>query len=188
MTNEALCSVEINDVANLLDRTTNTLRRGNYGDLKQLSDGIIHCASIFQTEHSITVAVILYALSKVYSRLEQPSYITTKKIINLIENGKQAILSKNEEGTIKNLRQITNEITKVDKKMDLYIRKVIEEAEIKKGSRIYEHGISLSKAANMLGISQWDLMSYIGNTKIHEFAKEDVPAAKRLEYARSLFA
>lgn len=182
-----LCEIELNDISALFDKTIIALRSGNYGSLKQLSDNIIHCASIFQNENTITIAVILYALSKIYSRLSQDSKNATKKIISKIEKARDTIRKGNDIEIQKALKKVIDEIDNVDKKMHVYARKVMEEAGIKKGSKIYEHGVSLSRVAYILGVSQWDLMSYIGNTNVHEFKTESINVVDRVKYAMRLF-
>ena len=77
-------------------------------------------------------------------------------------------------------------ISTIDSKLKLYIGEVITQAEIKKGSKLYAHGISLGRAAEVLGISQWELMFYIGKTKLID-VKGCVGVRERLNYARSLF-
>ncbi len=64
---------------------------------------------------------------------------------------------------------------------------VIESSQVKKGTKIYDHGISLERAASILGISQWELSSYIGNTIIDKYLEEGVPLVRRMKHARELF-
>ena len=47
-----------------------------------------------------------------------------------------------------------------------YIKDVFRKAEINKASRIYEHGISMQKTAELLGISIFELAEYAGSTGI----------------------
>jgi len=78
-------------------------------------------------------------------------------------------------------------ISNFDSKLNLYIQKVIDEAEIKKGSKLYEHGISLAQTADLLGVSQWELMKYIGQTKIADKFVDEVNVKDRLAHTRRLF-
>ncbi|PIN70172.1 hypothetical protein COV93_02620, partial [Candidatus Woesearchaeota archaeon CG11_big_fil_rev_8_21_14_0_20_43_8] len=83
---------------------------------------------------------------------------------------------------IKNLFKIISEINENFRK---YIEEVIEYSEIKKGARIYEHGISMARAAEILGVSEWDLMGYVGKTTLIDAEEED--EKERLNFARKLF-
>ena len=71
--------------------------------------------------------------------------------------------------------------------MKLYVQEVINQAQIKKGSKLCEHGLSCSKSAEILGISQWELMNYIGKTKLSEEEHDIVDLRTRIDYARGLF-
>ena len=57
----------------------------------------------------------------------------------------------------------------------------------KPGAHSFEHGISLGQTAQLLGISQWELMKYIGHTKITEGVTEKVSVRTRLKYVDELF-
>ena len=45
-----------------------------------------------------------------------------------------------------------------------YIQDVLKKAAINKGSRIYEHGVSMGQTAKLLGITPWELAEYSGQT------------------------
>ena len=84
------------------------------------------------------------------------------------------------------IKGVFKEIAKTESKIKVYIEEVIHQAQIKKGSKIFEHGISIARASEMLGISQWELMRYIGKTSITEYAGAEI-TKKRLKIARELF-
>jgi hypothetical protein len=78
-------------------------------------------------------------------------------------------------------------ISQSDEKLLMYVQNVIEKAHIAKGGDIYGHGISIARTAELLGVNQWDLMSFVGKTRIAD--KEEVPKdiTKRLTFAKKLF-
>ena len=84
------------------------------------------------------------------------------------------------------IKDYFDSIEQLDKQLRRYIKEIIEQARIKKGTRVYEHGISIGRAAEILGLSKFDLMDYIGKTGI-----ADVNIGKnisdRLNKARGLF-
>ena len=67
--------------------------------------------------------------------------------------------------------------------------KVINKAKINKGSRIYEHGISIGRTSDLMGISQWELMSYVGKTNIEDIGETQkvTSVRKRIAIAKQLF-
>ena len=156
-------------------------------ELKELSDHTIHNASVFQDEDSITIAVILYAIYKI---VERPSGLDTK-VYDLIrfelKKAKDILIGDDVEGYRKKIDGLSSIISAIDSKLKLYVEEVINKAQIKKGSRLYEHGISLERAAEILDISHWELMSYVGKTRITDEAGESINVKDRIKFARGLF-
>ena len=92
-----------------------------------------------------------------------------------------------DNGFRKSIKNMFNFIRTMDQKLRLYIHEVINQAQIKKGCKLCEHGISIARASEVLGISQWELMHYLGKTTIIDQFGEAVNVSKRLKIARSLF-
>jgi len=179
------------DIISILRKAIQIIKQEDIPALDELSNHTIHNASIFQDEDSIKIAVIIYALSKIIQRSEQRTdeWDKSKKIVLKDLQDGRFYLEKNKDEKYRRLiKNILKNIGRIDTKLKLYIEDVLNKARIVKGSKLYEHGISIGKAANMLGISQWELLSYIGKTKIIDRYEEDVvPIAKRLDYTKKLF-
>ena len=62
---------------------------------------------------------------------------------------------------------------------------MLDAARIKKGSKMHQHGISMARTAELLGITQWELQDYIG--KQQEWKIKEMPVLKRLKIAREMF-
>ena len=174
------------DLLQVLKKAQRYINKGYSKKLKYLSDYTIRNASVFQDSDSLSIAVIIYALSKLLERwgfdseyAEEARSFLSSAYFSLDENNLDEYRDK-----IKKLFEFTSAI---DDKFKLYIDKVIEKAQVKKGSKIYEHGISVARAAEMLGIGQWELMSYIGKTIIHDESEIISDVKQRLKFARSLF-
>ncbi|MBN1156387.1 hypothetical protein JXA85_02130 [Candidatus Woesearchaeota archaeon] len=174
------------DILEIITRILDIVKEKDFNDaaeLSKLSDRTIHDASIFQDEDSIGIAVVAYALSKLYVRTE----LVSETMKDLLRRAYNNLLDNNPEGYRKKIKEILKQIGDEDKKLGLYIQEVIKQAEIKKGSRIYEHGISLARAAEILGVSQWELSYYVSQTTIADDELERVPIKDRLNFARGLF-
>ncbi len=171
------------DLITILDSSIGALNEHDSMELRSISDHTIHNASIFQDKDSITIAVIVYALSKLIDRMSRMEPV----VISSLEKARDCLKNSDLSGYEENVRLLMDTISDFDRKLNLYIQKVINEAEIKKGSRLYEHGISLAQTAGLLGISQWELMKYIGQTKIPDQFEDDVKVTERLEQARRAF-
>ena len=155
-------------------------------ELKELSNHTIHNASIFQDEDSVSVAILAYSLSKI---IERKGYeLDCRNILFFLNKAKECLSQNRIDDYRKIIKKTFSIISGVDSKLKLYIEEVINQAQIKKGSKIYEHGVSLARAAEILGVSQWELMFYIGKTKIIDKTKETIDVKDRLKFARRLFA
>ena len=155
-------------------------------EIKRLSNHLIHNASIFQDEDSVSVAILIYSLSKIIERRE--GNFDYKKILSILNLCVSYLKSDDDENFRKSIKDIFNFIRTIDVKIKLYINEVINQAQIKKGCKLCEHGISVARASEVLGISQWELMHYLGKTTLIDKFSEPVNVSKRLNIARSLFS
>lgn len=153
-------------------------------ELRELSNHTIHNASIFQDEDSISIAILIYSLSKVIERRE--GKLNYNVLLKVTMDAKRSLEQNNVDEYRKLIRKLFDFISSIDTKLRLYIEEVINQAQIKKGTKLYEHGISMARAAEILGISQWELMFYIGKTRLTD-VKGGIAVKERLNYARSLF-
>jgi len=176
-----------NDILIVLKRIIDILRvkeDRDIAEIMELSNHTIHNCSIFQDEDSVAIAILIYSLSKLIERKQ--GQIKYQNFISLLQ-GAENLLGQNKiDGYRKNVRKLFDYISSIDSKLKLYIGEVINQAEIKKGGKLYEHGISLARAAEILGISQWELMSYVGKTKLTDI-KGGIDIKRRINYARGLF-
>jgi len=174
------------DILKILIRALDILEEREEKDiveLKDLSDHTIHNSSIFQDKDSISLAILIYSLSKI---IERKGYID-KKIETMLRQSKDYLKRDNFDGYDKTIKDIFKLISRIDLQLKMYVQEVIDQAQIKKGTRIYEHGISLAQAASILGISQWDMMGYIGKTKIIDVAQKRTDVKERLRFTKNLF-
>lgn len=160
--------------------------------LKSLSDQTLHTATIYQDADSIVVAVLTYSLSKIvervnYQRMEGWSIFYA----SLLKNMDAAIVNLETgdyEKFIDYLGKIRNSINKIEGDLSNYIRDVFYKAEINKAFKLYEHGLSAEKTASVLGVSLWDLASYVGQSTVSEsHLNEAIPVKERIKLAESFF-
>lgn len=153
-------------------------------DLRELSNHTLHNSSIFQDEDSISIMVLVYSLSKLIERQEGKMAYST--LLALLGSAKKNLQEDKTDAYRANIRKLFDFISTIDNKLNLYIGEVINQAQIKKGTKLYAHGISLARASEILGVSQWDLMSYVGNTTLTDI-NGGIGLKERINYARSLF-
>jgi hypothetical protein len=157
---------------------------GHNDELIELSNHTIHDASIFNDEFSITAALIVYALGKIAKRGKLDVGAVCSFITRLMLD-----LWKDTDKPYRDIQKAFLEyINATDTKFSLYVDKVLTEARIKKGLKVYEHGLSMGAVSELVGISQWDMVGYIGNTKVSDTGSFKTDVRSRLEYARGLFS
>ena len=171
------------DLINILTNAIEILKKGDNFKLKKLSNHTIHNASIFQDKDSVSIAVIIYSLSKILERGKPDP----TEIINLMQQGTDYLKKGDAESYKAIVKELFRFVSLVDTKLKLYIDEVIKQAEIKKGSKIYDHGVSMGQAASVLGISQWELMNYVGKTRIIDAGFERPDVIEKIKFTRGLF-
>jgi len=164
---------ETGNILNILEQSRDAVKKEDVSKLKDLSDQTIHTASTSQDPDNITVAVIVYSLSKIIERKRYREYPEWnnfyKTYIYNIENVISAIKKNDEEKISQSLRSIRAEIDSISGNLKRDIQDVFRKASINKASKIYEHGISMEQTAKLLGITVWELASYAGqNPEISE--------------------
>ena len=153
--------------------------------IKSLSNHVIHNASVFQDEDSISVAILIYSLSKIMERKEKE--LDYGKILSMLDSAAASLKNNNDAAFRMSIKQLFSFVRIMDSKLKLYINEVINQAQIKKGCKLCEHGISVARASEVLGISRWELMHYLGKTTLIDQFSEPINISQRLKFARSMF-
>ncbi|MGM5481952.1 MAG: hypothetical protein ACQESF_00675 [Nanobdellota archaeon] len=171
------------DILDILDKTVKALENHQTGKIRELSNHTIHNSSIYQDKDAINIAVVIYALSKLIEK--HHDYLD---IISKLKQAKEMLEKNDIKGYEDGLAGTVDIIYTFDKKINFYTKHIINRAGIKKGSRIYEHGISLARTAEILNISQWELAKYLGQTNIPDMQGNfGTTVDERLKYTRELF-
>ena len=164
---------------------------GNYQSLTNIAKYALDTASIFQNKDALSIAVIVYAIVKLTERkkiIQTDIPISTyRDLIKNIEEASKNLSKENKFQYEMNIKKLFKLIGKLDNQLPLYIEEVVNKSKIKKGFLLHEKGISLSRAAYIMGISQWELMGYIGKTQISEHISKKVDVRSRLKFTKELF-
>jgi len=163
------------------------------GRIMELSDHIIHSASVYQDKYSIQAATFVYALGKVIAkgkvrRFPQSAWESFKKVVKSeLKNAINYLKRGKDRRYDLSVRHMQDAIKRLDTSFKQYVETVLDKAKLKKGVKIYEHGISLKKVSEMIGVSEWELMDYAGKTMIVEQEHFESRVKDRLDRARRLF-
>lgn len=175
----------IKDILSVLKSTIEVIKSSKHHELTDISNRVIHNASIYQDEDSISTAVVIYAISKIIARCCEKA-IAFPKVEDQISEAIKALEENDIAGFRKSIKLLIETLKKFDEKIKLYIEEVFDKAKIKKGSKIHEHGLTIARTAELLGVSQWELLNYIGKTTIPQ-PGEGIPVLERLAKAREIF-
>jgi len=161
---------EVPHAIEVLKSACEALKANDSLRLKELSNQTVHSEASFQDSGSITSAVLIYTLSKI---IERRHYLDIKrwdkfmkKIISSFQLAESALKERNFDIYEKYMEQARKSVTLISVNLKPYIEEVFRKASINKASKIYEHGVSMGKTAKLLGVTEWELSEYTGQTRI----------------------
>lgn len=158
---------ETTHLLEVLAQIQQALEQSDSFALHQLSDQLLHTASIQQHTDILTIAVVTYGLHKLVTKKERIPQrewaLFVKKFNGELRKSSEALQDRDTEEFARHLDHAKELIeTSIGKKMAGYVQEILKKASINKATKVYEHGISLSRTAHLLGLSQWDLLEYVG--------------------------
>ncbi|HLC56242.1 MAG TPA: hypothetical protein VJJ23_03325 [Candidatus Nanoarchaeia archaeon] len=178
-----------NELITLTKKVYSFFSLKNPQKLRDLSTEAINHASLHQDNFSIFLSIISYSLSKILEKHQSEYNFNEfyKKVKIEIKNT-ISLLEKNDNSIDLQTKKILTTIKSFDKRLNLYIEEMLSSSAIKKGSKFYEYGISIGRISELLGISKWDLLNYIGNTTIADISiNKTIPIEKRIEITKKVF-
>ncbi len=183
---------ERDNVLRILKQAKLSMQKNDSTTLRSLSNQTINTSSLTQDPDNIAVAVIVYSLSKIIERDDYKKLPGWKPFYRLFSSALDRAIDdvKNEkdEKFRKDFEMIRKAINKLSGKLRKYIEEVFHQASISKASRIHEHGLSMEKTANLLGISMYELADYVGKTGISEVSESKTLSVKdRIKLAEKMF-
>ena len=170
-----------------LNRLIKTLRIRNekdIEDMKEISDEAIRQSAIHKEGDAVSFAVMVYSLYKIIKEISDEEYEDIATELNFARKS----LQENNLGRYnKNIKTIFSLVSKSNAKIKTHLQDVLQAARIKEGVHLFKHGLSIGKAAEMMGLSTWDLLGYAGKTEYMEGHKELTSIKKRVAYTLKLF-
>jgi glutaredoxin-related protein len=178
-------------ILDVLKGVDSALKTNDAGAINRLSNEVIHHSSIHQDTDIISVAVIVYALSKLIEREDLKKYSNWNTFYNSYIKGIKKSINALEENKIdsfrKEIKKLRKDVEKISGKLKPYIQDVFEKAQINKASKIYEHGISMEKTAKILGVTVWELAEYSGQKQQDAGFTTTMPIKQRIKIAEEVF-
>lgn len=157
-----------------------THKHENIAELKELSDHTIHSASIYNDQDAILIAVVVYSLYKIFSSDELPGK-ERADIANMLKQILTSLKVENYSNYNRSIKRLTSIVKRIDKKYSFHVGEIFVNAKVVKGAMMFKHGLSVGYVADLLNISKWDLMSYVGKTKFTN-VNETIRINQRVKY------
>jgi predicted transcriptional regulator len=184
---------EVKHIISILKKTQKALHREDAQALKQISNQTLHSSVAIQDDASIAFMIIVYTLAKLVERkhyLKIKNWKTTeRRIHNIFNQAIQALKQNDNKRYQAELLQARKTLESVDVNLKDYVRDLLNKASINKASRMYEHGLSRGKTAELLGISQWELTEYTGQTSTADIKQNrSISTKQRAQQALEFFS
>ena len=184
---------EAENILRILKETRRAIDEHDSYKIKKLSNQTIHSATISQDPDNIIVAVIVYSIGKIVEREHYHEMPGWRNFYSSLVSSWDSAIDNLDNNKLKSFRadlgKIRNSLNKISGNLREYMKDVFRKAEINKALKIYEHGLSAEKTADLLGVSLWDLSSYIGQSSIaNSSVSESLPVKKRIKYAEDMFS
>ncbi|MBU1111745.1 MAG: hypothetical protein ABIG93_03220 [archaeon] len=154
-------------------------------ELKELSDHTIKDVTLYKNMDAISLAVLIYSIYKVSPSIQPEDY---KKLFQEMKNASKNLGEKQFGRYNSSMKIMFDIIKKCSDETKTHVQDVLQAARIKKSTTLLEHGMSVARAAELMGISRWDILQYAGGTRLLEKHKEKVSATTRLQQAIKIFS
>src|SRR3989344_1696649 len=105
----------LNSLANILE----VKEEKDIIEIKNLSDRVIHNASIFQDEYSVSVAILVYSLSKIIERMY--SQLDYKKLLGMVKKAASCLQQSDEKNFGASIKEIFSFISSMDSRIKMYV-------------------------------------------------------------------
>ena len=178
-------------ILEVLKGVNSALKTKDAGLISQLSNQIIHHSSVHQDPDVISVAVIIYSLSKLVEREDLKKYSNWEPFYKSYIQGIQKAIVYLENEQIdkfrKEIKKLREKIGQISGKLKTYIQDVFTKAQINKASKIYEHGISMEQTAKILGVTVWELSEYAGQKQQETGFTTTMPIRQRIKIVEEVF-
>ena len=155
-------------------------------EVKELSSHVIHDATLFEDKDALSIAVLVYGFSKVMQHLKGD--FDYGEFSAPLENALKELRADDLEGFRALVGKILRLTSSKDAELNLYVNDVLQHSKLKNGCKVCEHGVSCAKSAELLDISQWELMQYLGRTTRGDHLETGHDIRSRLAFTRELFS
>ncbi|MEK6889788.1 MAG: hypothetical protein AABX35_01235 [Nanoarchaeota archaeon] len=194
-------SFEVSKKEKILDREhiitvlkdiKDSLKKEDAVKLKELSNQTIHCAACNQDSGSTAIGIISYALSKLIERSDYKRIKNWQGFVQRFNSALDLAIKAAEEDNLEafesHVIRARQAILSASPNLKHYLEETLRKSSINRASKMYEHGISLGQTAKLLGLTQWELSEFAGQSKPDEYIATALSAKQRAKMALEFFS
>ena len=183
---------ERENILRIFQETKEAVEKEDPAKIKRLSNQTNNTAALTNDPDNIAVAVIVYSLSKIIERDDYKKLSGWNKFYGIYISSVGRIIDslkrKDDEAFRKDIMLIRKAIEALSGKLRFYIQDVFRKASISKASKLYEHGISMERTADLLGITLFELADYTGSKELADVPQiKTVDVKARIQMAMEMF-
>ena len=178
-------------ILDVLNMVESSVENSDVVSLKALSNQTIHSASVEQDTDSVLMAVLVYSLSKIIERRGGLGNKVCDKfcefVLKDLRESRVYLEKKDDKNFLKSLNKLRKDIENFSENYKKEVEDVLRKAQINKAAKIYEHGISLEKTAELLGITLFELAPYASQREENEEFIKTINVKNRIKKAEEFF-
>ncbi len=156
----------LNNITKLLK----ALKKRDSMELKRLSNMFIERAAVEENKSLVDLSLIAYALYKMLSKLHLRDRPEWAAFLLDVEKDLAEAEGLGDKANLESIleKDIIRDIHEMNESFGNYMNDVLDQARTKQASRIYARGLSLSKALELTHADRYQVLQYIGDTRIHD--------------------
>jgi hypothetical protein len=179
-------------IISILKGIKESLKKEDAIKLKELSNQTIHCAACNQDSGSTAIGIISYTLSKLIERADYKKIKNWSAFVqrfnSSIDLAIKAATEDNLEAFESHIIRARTAILSASPNLKKYLEEILRKSSINRASKMYEHGISLGQTAKLLGLTQWEISEFTGQSKIEEYKASALSVKQRARMALEFFS
>ncbi len=150
-------------------RIKNAFKERDAFKLREIANEAIREAVLSGDKNLANIAVLAYSLSKILSKLHFRKRRDWTRFTKDVERELAGLVGVAKNGDLSRIcEELIELVRKIDEGAGNYTRGLVFKARVKLASEAYALGLSLSSAADLVGADKYELMRYVGATKIHD--------------------
>lgn len=169
-----------------LDSIIENLEKLNIRGLRSSGGYLARKGALKESHNYLEAAAVAYALSKILQH-DFPKEVWGDYRTKVLDLLRSIDVSDDTDVEMK-LDQTLEVIGEFDSKTGKFSQNLRERSRINKATTAYSSGLSIGKAAQLSGVTEWHIMAYSGSTRLSDEIGVTKEISERLKKAREVLA